>query len=200
MHTSHNTLASWTRQMLTCPVWCDTHTSLCKQTGDPVSHWCCLWFVDCVWSAHKTLSLSICYWSFSFPAILTADLKLFHPDPLNRAEHHRHGQSDNLQLKWHRLSELVEQTREAWTRLVHFDLFSCYSGGYKWVHIRGWHILYQGLTETAICTTSLAEIIYRLGKKGQRTKEEIDEGWLRGKYRKEKALSSSLFVFFILFF
>lgn len=179
MHTSLNTLASRTRQMLTWPVWCDAHTSRCKQTGDSVSHGCCLWFVGCIWSAHKTLSLSICYWSFCVPAILTADLKLSHPHPFSGAEHHSRGQSDNVQLK--RLSELVEQTRDAWTRLVHFDLFSCYSGVYKWVHIRGWHILYQGLTGTASCTTSLAETIYRLGKEGQRTKEEKHKDWLSGK-------------------
>lgn len=62
----------------------------------PFQCWCCLWFEDCIWSAHETLSLSICYWSFSFLAILTADLKPFHPEPFNGAEYHRHGQSDNM--------------------------------------------------------------------------------------------------------
>lgn len=33
-----------------------------------------------------------------------------------------------MQLKRRRLSELVERTRGVGTRLVHFDLFSCYSG------------------------------------------------------------------------
>lgn len=33
------------------------------------------------------------------------------------------------------MSELVEQTRRAGIGLVHFDLFSCYSGEYKWARV-----------------------------------------------------------------
>lgn len=53
----------------------------------------------CSYCETLSLSLSVCYCSLKFPAILTADLKPSQPEPFSRAEHHRRGQSDNIQLK-----------------------------------------------------------------------------------------------------
>ena len=134
-----STLVSCRCQMPTCPLQGDACTSLCKQTIDSLSAMVlsvCLW--ACIWSAHESLSVSICCWAFSSSATLTADLNPSHPEPLHRAERHIRGPSDVVRLERRTLSKLVEQTRGAGIRLVRFDLFSCYSGEYKWVHTSRW--------------------------------------------------------------